>query len=77
MEIADECCGGKLAAVLEGGYHLGGLTDGIKCVLNEMNSPTCVTEADLRRCESEADPSINRTIESVIGQIKPYWKCFH
>ena len=41
-----------------------------------MSSATRVTEADLRRHESEADASINRTIESVIGQIKPYWKCF-
>ena len=76
MDIADECCGGKFAAVLEGGYHLGGLTEGIKVVLDEMSSATRVTEADLRRHESEADASINRTIESVIGQIKPYWKCF-
>jgi len=76
MDIADECCGGKFAAVLEGGYHLGGLTEGIKVVLDEMSSATCVTEADLRRHEGEADASVNRTIESVIGQIKPYWKCF-
>ena len=57
MDIADECCGGKFAAVLEGGYHLGGLTEGIKVVLDEMSSATRVTEADLRRHESEADAS--------------------
>jgi acetoin utilization deacetylase AcuC-like enzyme len=76
MDIADECCGGKFAGVLEGGYHLGGLTEGSKAVLDEMCGATRVTEADLRRQEGEADVSINRTIESVIGQIKPYWKCF-
>ena len=76
MDIADACCGGRFAAVLEGGYHLGGLTEGIKSVLDEMCGATRVTEADLQRVESEADASVNRTIESVIGQIKPYWKCF-
>ncbi|HNQ02503.1 MAG TPA: histone deacetylase, partial [Syntrophales bacterium] len=76
MDIADACCGGRFAVVLEGGYHLGGLTEGIKSVLDEMCGATRVTEADLQRVESEADASVNRTIESVIGQIKPYWKCF-
>jgi acetoin utilization deacetylase AcuC-like enzyme len=76
MDIAEECCGGRFAVVLEGGYHLGGLTEGIKVVLEEMSGATRVTEADLERLEGEADSSINRTIESVIGQIKPYWTCF-
>jgi acetoin utilization deacetylase AcuC-like enzyme len=36
MDLAQELCGGKLAFVLEGGYHLAALTGGVTTVLRTL-----------------------------------------
>ncbi|MCP4683212.1 MAG: histone deacetylase [Desulfobacterales bacterium] len=36
MNVADECCGGKLLMTLEGGYDLKGLEHSVKTVLKEL-----------------------------------------
>lgn len=36
MDIADECCGGRVVITLEGGYDLTGLRDSVKAVLKEL-----------------------------------------
>jgi acetoin utilization deacetylase AcuC-like enzyme len=36
LSVAGECCAGRCAAVLEGGYSLEGLKEGVKSVLDEM-----------------------------------------
>jgi len=36
MAAADECCGGRLALVLEGGYDLEGLREGVEAVLHAL-----------------------------------------
>ncbi len=35
--LAEEVCGGRLVCVLEGGYHLGGLADGMVAVLDVLD----------------------------------------
>ncbi len=76
LSIADECCGGKLVATLEGGYHVSGLTDSVKAVLQEMRGDTEVSEEDLQELEASADPVIDPLIRRVIDGIKPYWPVF-
>ncbi|MBU1904553.1 MAG: histone deacetylase [Proteobacteria bacterium] len=36
MDIADQCCGGKLVITLEGGYDLKGLKESVRAVLKEL-----------------------------------------
>ena len=36
LDLADECCDGKIAFVLEGGYHLEGLRDSVRVVLDTL-----------------------------------------
>jgi acetoin utilization deacetylase AcuC-like enzyme len=37
--VADECCGGRLVLVLEGGYALSGLHEGTAAVLDALLAP--------------------------------------
>jgi acetoin utilization deacetylase AcuC-like enzyme len=39
--VADECCGGRVVLVLEGGYALSGLYEGTAAVLDALLAPTC------------------------------------
>lgn len=36
LDLADECCNGRIAFVLEGGYHLEGLRDSVRVVLDTL-----------------------------------------
>jgi len=76
MDISDHCCGGKLVMTLEGGYHLTGLADSIKAVLNEMCDDTHVSEDSLVQMEQGADSRIDPLIKRVIDQIDPFWRVF-
>ncbi len=70
MDVADNCCGGKVVVTLEGGYHLTGLAESIKSVLIEMSDGTHVSDDVLARIEQEADSHIDPVIKRVIDQIK-------
>jgi len=39
MQLAQACCGGRLALALEGGYHLEALRESVKAVLQELTGP--------------------------------------
>ena len=74
MNIAESYCNGRFVAVLEGGYHLAGLTQSVKAVLEEMRDDTHYPEEKLALLEKEADENTNHIIKQVISKIKPYWK---
>ena len=77
LNIADACCQGRFVAVLEGGYHLIGLTRSVKAVLQEMMDETHFSEERLSLLEKEVDEETNRLIiDKVISRINPYWKVF-
>jgi len=76
LNIADACCQGHLVAVLEGGYHVAGLTRSVKAVLEEMLDETHVSEARLSSLEKEVDEETGHLINNVISGIRPYWKVF-
>ena len=76
MNIADQCCGGKMVLTLEGGYHVTGLADSIKAVLNEMRDDTHVSEDTLTHMENDADSRIDALLEQVMDQIDPFWQVF-
>jgi acetoin utilization deacetylase AcuC-like enzyme len=76
MDIAAACCGGRLVAVLEGGYHVEGLTEAVKAVLQEMRGDTHASEDVLDRMEYEADQGKDVIVRRVMDQINPLWQIF-
>ena len=76
LNIADKCCSGRVVAVLEGGYHVVGLTRSVKATLEEMFDETHWTEKKLDAMEQEADEENKPVIQSVIAGIRPYWDVF-
>ncbi len=76
LSIADTCCQGHFVAVLEGGYHIVGLTRSVKAVLEEMLDETHFSEERLSLLEKEADEGTSQIINKVISRISPYWKVF-
>jgi acetoin utilization deacetylase AcuC-like enzyme len=76
LDIADTCCKGRVVVVLEGGYHVAGLTESVKSVLQEMRDDTHFAEDDLERLEYEADQGKDQTIRRVMEQIDPVWQVF-
>lgn len=76
MDIADGTCGGRIVATLEGGYHIGGVTESVRAVLMEMSDNTRCPLADLERWEAEADQGKDSTVRRVQEQINPIWQVF-
>jgi acetoin utilization deacetylase AcuC-like enzyme len=76
LNIADTCCQGRLVAVLEGGYHVSGLTRSVKAVLEEMLDETHISEKRLSLLEKDVDEETSNLINKVISGIRPYWKVF-
>ena len=76
LEIAGSCCQGRFVAVLEGGYHVAGLTKSVEAVLEEMLDETHCPEEKLSSLEREADEDTNHIIKQVISKINRYWKIF-
>src|SRR4030042_67561 len=65
LEIAESSCQGRFVAVLEGGYHLSGLTQSVKAVLEEMRDDTHYPEEKLASLEKEADENTNHIIKQI------------
>ncbi len=76
LNIADACCGGKMVAVLEGGYHVAGLTASVKAMLQEMSDETQFSEEKLAALAAEADGENTKVIDKVISIMRPYWDVF-
>jgi len=73
LSLADECCQGRLVAVLEGGYHIQGLTKSIRAVLQELLGETQAAEETLCRIAEGADEKVGRLIDRVRTQFEDYW----
>jgi acetoin utilization deacetylase AcuC-like enzyme len=73
LNLAEECCGGRLMAVLEGGYHIQGLTKSIRAVLQELLGETRAPEPALCRLADGADERAERLIGRVRAQLEDYW----
>ncbi|HPD57867.1 MAG TPA: histone deacetylase [Smithellaceae bacterium] len=71
LDIADRCCAGRFVAVLEGGYHVAGLTNSVKAVLEEMRGDTYCKEEELAALEAQA--GADNIIKQVTAKISPYW----
>ena len=76
LNIADQCCSGRVVSVLEGGYNVVGLARSAKATLEEMFDETHYTDKKLDAMELEADEKNKPVIRSVISGIRPYWNVF-
>ena len=72
MDIADQCCGGKVVITLEGGYDLGGLRDSVKAVLRELADRSRTNYEDMisRADQGKLEHTVNQVLQ-IHGQ---YWK---
>jgi len=73
LTIADNCCNGRLVAVLEGGYNVQGLMRSVKAVLQEMSDETCFSEEELSALEQVKNEEASNIIREVARRINPYW----
>ncbi|MBN2438368.1 MAG: histone deacetylase [Deltaproteobacteria bacterium] len=74
LDLADECCKGRLVLVLEGGYNVLGLTRSVRAVLLELLGETQVTEESLSGITADTDETCSRLIGKVKEKIGPFWK---
>ena len=72
MNIADECCEGKLVITLEGGYHINGQRESVKAVLEEL---TGIRKTSISKLISSANKSIvDFAIKPVLDNHMDFWK---
>jgi acetoin utilization deacetylase AcuC-like enzyme len=76
LNLADECCKGRLVLVLEGGYNVQGLAKSVRAVLQELLGETCATEETLNRMMANTDESCSNLIGRVREKIRPFWPVF-
>jgi acetoin utilization deacetylase AcuC-like enzyme len=71
--IADEYCNGRVVAVTEGGYDLGGLASCLRAVTKVLSGETSL--ADLGAPLSSADARRGRaTVDAVAPGLRRYWQ---
>ncbi len=76
LDLAEECCNGRVVLVLEGGYNIQGLTRSVRAVLLELLGETHVTEETLDRMAADTDETCTRLIGRVREKIGPFWPVF-
>jgi acetoin utilization deacetylase AcuC-like enzyme len=69
MDIAEQCCDGRIAFTLEGGYNLKALTEGLSSVLQALLSDREAREQDELSIDS-ATAAIMNEVRAVQGE---YW----
>jgi acetoin utilization deacetylase AcuC-like enzyme len=72
MNIAEECCEGKVVFTLEGGYDLEGERESVKRVLNEL-AGLSKTDTDALMATAETE-ILDSLVERVKRTQRQYWK---
>jgi acetoin utilization deacetylase AcuC-like enzyme len=70
--IADECCEGRVVAITEGGYDLGGLASCLRAVIPVLNGETSL--GDLRGPTGSAPHRGLATIDAALPQVRKFWQ---
>ena len=71
LDLADACCGGKIAFVLEGGYHLEGLRDSVRVVLDTLLDEPGTASADPGEAPSAEGARAIERAQQVHGE---FWR---
>lgn len=72
MDVAEQCCDGKMVIALEGGYNIKGQSDSVKAVLKELAGITKTGFAGLAKKADKA--KIDFTLKPVLAIHRNYWK---
>jgi acetoin utilization deacetylase AcuC-like enzyme len=78
--VADECCGGRLVAVTEGGYDLKALAESLRVTIEALEvrlKPDTTSDVRLVVDSAQAPAASARgdaTIEAVTPHLSKYWK---
>jgi acetoin utilization deacetylase AcuC-like enzyme len=69
-DVADECCGGRIVAITEGGYDLAGLAASLRVV-----TAVLAGERTLEQCEPPDGPAPRgrATIDAVLPHLRKAW----
>jgi acetoin utilization deacetylase AcuC-like enzyme len=70
LDVAEECCQGRLVAITEGGYDLTGLGGSLRAVIRVLEGERRLR--DLRAPDGPT-PRADATIAAVRPQLAPYW----
>jgi acetoin utilization deacetylase AcuC-like enzyme len=76
QSIAQKHANGRLLFTLEGGYHLGGLCDGVQRVIEQLAGKE---KSDIDRIKENQEPGSRNSdyaIERAIAIQKKFWSCF-
>jgi acetoin utilization deacetylase AcuC-like enzyme len=68
VSIADECCGGRVVAVTEGGYDLKGLADSLRATIHALEG-----KAPAAASGEAATPRAEATVKAVAPHLGKYW----
>jgi acetoin utilization deacetylase AcuC-like enzyme len=68
--VADECCNGRVVAVTEGGYDLGGLARCLRSVIAVLAGDT---SAEDLRSSNESTARGTAAIAAVLPALRPFW----
>jgi acetoin utilization deacetylase AcuC-like enzyme len=72
MDMAEECCGGRLVLTLEGGYDIRGERDSVKEVLKELSGMSRTDVSELRATGDDA--ALNHALDRARQMHRRYWK---
>jgi acetoin utilization deacetylase AcuC-like enzyme len=76
VEVADECCGGRIVAISEGGYDLGGLASSLRAVIPVLDRGPDGSAPD---GDGSGDPSGDArrgraAIDTVLPGLRQFWR---
>lgn len=72
LEMAEEICQGRLFLLLEGGYNLNGLRDGVLAVLAELAGRSALMPDAITTLEEASPPLV--PLDQARSVAKKYWK---
>jgi acetoin utilization deacetylase AcuC-like enzyme len=72
MDMAEECCEGRLVLTLEGGYDITGERDSVKEVLKELAGVSRTVVAEFLATGDEA--AVNHVLERARKAHHGHWK---
>jgi acetoin utilization deacetylase AcuC-like enzyme len=75
--VADQECGGRVAGVVEGGYSLQGLADGLRATIAALDDDAARTTVGASEVAAAADANTTRgaaTLAAVLPVLRPHWQ---
>jgi acetoin utilization deacetylase AcuC-like enzyme len=72
--VADECCEGRVIAITEGGYDLGGLAGCLRALVSVLDSDVAGESAAADQSQRPDARRGRATIEAVLPGLRRYWQ---